>query len=382
VFDRTLDQQLFEETTRRFLDAECPPATVRGLASDPRGYEPSYWQRGAQLGWTSLLVPEDAGGGTISGNGAMDLALVAFQFGMHAAPGPLTATSVVAAALGRWGDDAHRRGPLVELLSGEAAGAWALAEPAPHDDLGEVELRADARGRGFTLHGVKSPVEAGAQAAHVLVVARTALGLAQFLVPAGSRGLTVTALGGVDLSRRFARLEFDDVLVPASALVGAAGSAAPAVQWLLDLAVTIQLAEMCGAMTWAFGTTFDWASNRYSFGRPLSSYQEIKHRFADMKTWLEASYAICGDAARAMAAEADGGPSRSERASAGKFFVGRYGVELMQDCVQMHGGIGVTSDHDLHLFLRRVVTDAPIYGTPAQHADRLTAILADRETGG
>jgi len=380
VFARTPDQELFEETTKRFLDAECPPAAVRGLAADPDGYAPSYWQAGAQLGWTSLVVPEDAGGGTISGNGVTDLALVAYQFGLHAAPGPLTATNVVAAALGRWGDQAQQAGPLAALLSGEAAGAWAFAEPAPHDGLGEVELRATENEGEFLLSGVKSPVEAGAQAGYLLVVARTRSGLAQFLVPAGAEGVTVTPLHGLDLSRRYARVEFDDATVPRSALVGEPGSAGPAVQWLLDLAVTTQLAEMCGAMTWAFGTTVEWAFNRYSFGRPLASYQEIKHRFADMKMWLEASYAICAEAARALDTGAE--PSaRSERVSAGKFFVGRYGAELMHDCVQMHGGIGVTSDHDLHLFLRRVVTDAPTYGTPGQHAARLTSIAGERQPG-
>ena len=129
---------------------------------------------------------------------------------------------------------------------------------------------------------------------------------------------------------------------------------------------------MCGAMRWAFDTTLEWALTRYSFGRPLASYQEIKHRFADMKLWLEASLAISAQAADAVDRDA---ANRSELVSAAKFYVGRYGVELMQDCVQMHGGIGVTFDHDLHLFLRRVVTNTPLFGTPGEHAARLTDIL-------
>ena len=112
--------------------------------------------------------------------------------------------------------------------------------------------------------------------------------------------------------------------------------------------------------------------HRYSFGRPLASYQEIKHRFADMKLWLEAGLAISARAADAVDRD---GANRSELVSAAKFYVGRYGVELMQDCVQMHGGIGVTFDHHLHLFLRRVVTNTPLFGTPGQHAARLTDIL-------
>ena len=141
------------------------------------------------------------------------------------------------------------------------------------------------------------------------------------------------------------------------------------------LAVAVQLAETCGAMCWAFDTTVEWAFNRYSFGRPLASYQEIKHRFADMKMWLEASNAITAEAAAGV----DGDSSnRSEVVSSGKFYIGRYGVELAQDCVQMHGGIGVTFDHDMHLFLRRIVTNAQLYGSASQHAARLTEILDAR----
>ncbi|HLM95045.1 MAG TPA: acyl-CoA dehydrogenase family protein [Acidimicrobiales bacterium] len=129
-------------------------------------------------------------------------------------------------------------------------------------------------------------------------------------------------------------------------------------------------------MRWAFDTTLEWAFNRYSFGRPLASYQEIKHRFADMKLWLEASLAIAANASDAVDRDL---AERSEVVSAAKFYVGRYGPELVQDCVQMHGGIGVTMDHHLHLFLRRVTAAVPLFGTPGQHAGRLTEKLAVRE---
>ena len=134
----------------------------------------------------------------------------------------------------------------------------------------------------------------------------------------------------------------------------------------------MQLAEMVGTMQWAFDTTLEWTFNRYSFGRPLASYQEIKHRFADMKMWLEASYAITDAAAKAFDVDAD---NRGAVVSAGKSYVGRYGGELLQDCLQLHGGIGITFDHDLHLFLRRVTTIIPLYGSPAQHALRICEFL-------
>jgi alkylation response protein AidB-like acyl-CoA dehydrogenase len=376
MFPRTADQLLFEETTQKFLDAECSLDTVRDLGSTSSGFEAAYWKRGAELGWTSLVVPESAGGGSVSDQGVKDLALVAYQFGMHAAPGPLLGSNVVAAALGRWGSAEQQADTLSALVSGEEIGAWALAENPPNDTLGTIVLRATPTDGGYLLAGSKSPVESGVEAKNFLVTATGDSGLSQFLVPADTPGLRVTRLNSLDMTKRFAHLEFDGVQVLASTLVGQAGSADQAVDWLTDLAVAIQLAEMCGAMRWAFDTTLEWSFNRYSFGRPLASYQEIKHRFADMKMWLEASLAVAAQAADAVDRDT---PDRSDIVSAGKFYVGRYGLELLQDCVQMHGGIGITFDHHLHMFLRRVSTDSMLFGTPGQHAARLTDLHAARE---
>jgi alkylation response protein AidB-like acyl-CoA dehydrogenase len=370
MFERSSEQQLFEDTTRRFLESQCPMSTIRNLAGSKAGYEPDYWRQGAELGWTSLAVPEDAGGGSISESGLLDLVLLAYQFGLHAAPGPLLPTNVVGAALGRWGTDEQKAGPLASLLAGEAVAAWA------HDGLGEVTLQATTDGDSVVLQGSKAPVEAGTEASHVLVTARHGDGLSQFLIPADTPGLVITPLQGLDMTRRFARVDLDGVRLPLSAAVGEPGSADAAVAWLTDLAVVIQLAEMVGAMRWAFDTTLEWTLNRYSFGRPLASYQEIKHRMADMKMWLEAGQAATTAAARALDNNSD---DQSERVSAAKFYVGRYGAELMQDCVQLHGGIGVTFDHDLHVFLRRVTVNVPLFGTPAQHAARIANMLESRE---
>jgi alkylation response protein AidB-like acyl-CoA dehydrogenase len=138
-------------------------------------------------------------------------------------------------------------------------------------------------------------------------------------------------------------------------------------------------AESVGAMQTAFDMTVEWAFDRYSFGRPLASYQELKHRFADLKTWLEASHAIADASAVAVAA---GAPDAGELASAAKAYIGHYGAELLQDCVQIHGGIGVTFEHDLHLFLRRVTLNRALLGTPAEHRRRIVDILEQREREG
>ncbi len=372
MFDRSADQELLSDTTRRFLEAQASPAKIRALQGAKAGFEPDYWRQGADLGWTSLVVPEAAGGGSVSGAGVLDLMLVAYEFGFHAAPGPLGPANLVAAALGRWGTDEQKAGPLAALLSGDHVGAWALAEPAPNDRLGSIALQARPDGDDVVLEGAKAPVEAGAEAAVLLVTAAEGGGLSQYLVPVDTTGLTIIPLQGLDMTRRFARAELDGVRIPRHALVGPPGQAGPAIAWLTDLALVIQLAETVGAMQWAFDTTLEWAFNRYSFGRPLASYQEIKHRFADLKMWLEGSHAIVAQAAQAVE---DDAANRAELVSAAKQYAGRYGTELVQDCVQLHGGIGVTFDHDLHLFLRRVTTNAAVFGTPDEHAARLGRML-------
>lgn len=372
MFDRTADQELFEDTTRRFLEAECPLTKVRDLAGTKAGFERDYWRKGAELGWTSLLVPEDAGGGSVSGAGVADLVLVAYEFGLHAAPGPLGPANVAAAALGRWGSPAHHETTLAALMAGEAVGAWAGAEATPSGGLGRVGVEARSEGSTTVLVGSAGPVEAGAEADTFVVAARAGSGLGLYLVPGDAPGLGITPLHGLDMTRRFARVDLDGVKLSPAAAIG--GEASDAAGWLGDLAVVVQVAEMVGCMQWAMDTTVDWAFNRYSFGRPLASYQEIKHRFSDMKMWLEASYAIVAEAAAAVDAGADAA-SRAELVSAAKHYVGRYGGEMLHDCVQLHGGIGVTFDHDLHLFLRRVTTDLPIYGSPAAHAVRITRVI-------
>ena len=125
-----------------------------------------------------------------------------------------------------------------------------------------------------------------------------------------------------------------------------------------------------------FDMTVEWAFDRYSFGRPLASYQALKHRFADMKSWLEASHAISDAAA---AASSTGSAEAGELVSAAKAFIGDYGSELLQECVQFHGGIGVTFEHDLHLFLRRHTLNRALYGTPAEHRQRLADIVEHKE---
>jgi alkylation response protein AidB-like acyl-CoA dehydrogenase len=372
--DLTPDQELLRDTTRKFLQTTVPLTAVRALAENPDGFDRGWWQRGAELGWTSLLVDERRGGGSVSEAGLRDLALVAEEMGAMVSPGPLLATNVVAQTLSREASEELTSRVLPGLLSGQSVAAWCVVEPGLDITADGMTMRARRDGADFILDGVKRPVETGGQADWFLVTATGPEGLSQFLVPSSAPGLRITPLNGLDLVRRHAEIGFDGVRVRSSAVVGVLGGAARSLEAQLQTALVLQCAEMVGATDRVFDFTVQYAFDRSSFGRALASYQALKHRFADMKLWLESAHAITVDATRAVQS---GAPDAGEVARIAKTYVGERCPELIQDCIQMHGGIGVTWEHDLHLYLRRVVVDRQTYGDPMQHRDHL-AILADR----
>ncbi len=364
------DQRFFLETTAKFLEEQAPPTAIRALRDDPLGYDPAYWQRGAGLGWTSLLVGEDRGGGQLSEHGLMDLVLLAYEFGRRAAPGPLSATNVVAAALDESPTD-HTAGVLAALLDGTATATWCPgAESAVGTSATSIEIVEEPS--GLTVTGEAPVVDSAPGAAHLLVTGRGPSGLTQVLVDAASPGVAVTPSPSVDLTRRLGAVTLDGVRIPKEAVVGEIGGAAGQVARQRRVVLALSTAEAVGAMQAGFDMTVAWAFDRYSFGRPLASYQEIKHRFADMKTWLEASHAISDAAGHAVAT---GSEEAEALLSAAKAYAGQVGSDLLQDCVQLHGGIGVTFDHDLHLYLRRHTHNRVLFGTPTEHR----RLLADLE---
>jgi alkylation response protein AidB-like acyl-CoA dehydrogenase len=367
----TSDQEFLRDTTAKFLADQAPVAEIRRLRDDPIGFDARYWQRGAELGWTSLLVGEEHGGGSISDEGVVDLTLIAHEFGRHAAPGPLLPANIVAAALND--DPGHGHAELrAGLLAGTSIASWCDGEAHSDDRLGEVRLEVRPDGPDVLLIGTKRPVESVGGATHLLVTGRTDRGITQVVVPARATGLAVRPMHAVDLTRRYYELTFHDVRVPAAAVVGELGGAGDQVDRQRQLALVIATAESVGAMQTAFEMTVEWAFDRYSFGRPLASYQELKHRFADMKTWLEASHAIADAAARSVASRS---PGADELVSAAKAYVDDYGSELIQDCIQLHGGIGLTFEHDMHLFLRRHTMNRALHGTAAAHRQRITDLF-------
>lgn len=376
----TEDQGLFRETTANFLDRTCPVSTVREWSEkEPAGFPDDWWRQGAALGWTSLLVSEADGGGSVSGHGLLDLTLVAEEMGRRVSPGPLGPTNVVAAALSEYGTAAQRARYLPGILSGEAIATWCLAEVGSSGLPESITLEATAGDSGFVLSGRKGAAQAAGESDFFVVAALVGGEPTQFLVAADAPGVTVVPAEALDLTHRFAFVEFDNVALAADAVLGTVGGAAGQIERLFELAVTLQCASMVGAIDRILALTIEYSFDRFSFGRPLASYQALKHRFADLKLWTESSLATAGAAAHAV-------DDRSEKAyelvSVAKSYIGDHAPAILSDCVQLHGGIGVTWDHDLHLYTRRVVEDRSLFGTPEEHRERIALVMGLEDSDG
>ena len=365
------DQELFRETTARFIDSRCPLPEARRLADEPVAHDPAVTRDAGELGWFALFVPEEFGGGSVSGSPVRDAVIVAEERGRFVQPGPFVATNVVACALAERGTREQQERYLPALASAELTASWAISDRRGIPEPGPV--RASARDRGFVLEGTAGLVSEGGAAGLFLVTAADVDGggVTQFLVPSDAPGVQVVPLGGLDLTRRFVDVRFTDVEVDSDAVLGTAGAAPSDVDRQLDVAVTLNLAESVGAMRRLVEITVDYAKARTAFGRPIGSFQALKHLLADASHWTELSTAVLDAAAEAVA---DRRPTASEIASIAKAYAGDAGAMVAQTCLQAHGGIGFTWEHDLHFYLRRLEADRVLYGDPFWHRERICRI--------
>lgn len=367
---------LFVSTTQAFLDKEASLRVARELSSAGLSFDRGWWRRAARLGWTSLLVPEELGGGSVSGNGILDLAQVAEMLGKTVAAGPLHPVSIVLGALVD-ADNRHRHAETIEsLMAGETIATWAVYEPGrPWDPL-QPTVTATATDRGYRISGCKDRVEAAAESDVLLVVARCAGGVRQFLVPTEATAVHIEQQPSIDVVKRYARVHFDNVHVEPDAAVGGIDQAPALIGRQSQIALILQCSELVGVLDAVLDTTISWLRDRYSFGRPLASYQALKHRVADIKTRLEACRATTAHAVRDVATRS---PEADLSTMVAKSYVGEWASNVVQDCIQLHGGIGLTWEHDMHLYLRRTVLYRAMFGTPEQHNLDIFARL--RESG-
>lgn len=362
--DATDDQRELLAVSSRFMEDTCPLRAVRDGAWRDAAFAEAYRKQAAELGWFSMLVPEELGGGSVSGDGVLDAALIAYRRGALLQPGSFVGTNVVADAIARAGSAALQASVLPALIAGEVSASWAVDGLGKRLDAG-VEARA--HDGGLLLSGVKRAVQDVEASSWLLVTASTPDGAVQALVAADAPGVTVTQMESLDLSRRFAEVRFDGAKVDADAIVGAAGQCDAQLSRQLAIATTLIVAEMVGAMERDFETTLQYSKDRVAFGRPIGSFQGIKHQLADTSLALEMSKAMALAAARTVGEDEYG----ASAASMAKAFVSESGIDLVQTCFQVYGGIGYTWEHDQHLYLRRITTDAELFGDANWHREHV-----------
>ena len=365
---------LFASTTQSFLEKEASLSRLRELHAAGTSFEADWWRRAAELGWTSLLVPEELGGGSVSGDGVADLALVAELAGKTVAPGPLHPVSTVLAGLVEAPENHEET--IESLVAGELVASWAVYEPGKSWSPLDAAVTATRTDAGYRIDGVKDRVEAGGESAILLVVAQCEGAVRQFLVPTDAPGVRVESQRSIDMVKSYARVHFDGVEVDASTVVGSAEQTPDLIARQGQVAMVLQCAEVVGILETVLAFTIQWGFDRHSFGRPLGSYQALKHKYADLKIWFEACRATTNAAVAEVASRS---PGADMAISVAKSYVGEHAPGMLQDCVQLHGGIGVTWEHDLHLFLRRVTLYRSMFGTPEEHNLHVYALTEQLE---
>jgi len=363
------EQDELRASVRRWMADRAPLTRVRELMDTEDGLDRGVWeQAGAQLGLQSLAIPESYGG---SGFTFAEQAIVLEELGAALYGGPYLASAVLAAnALLASPDEGARTDLLPGIASGETIATLAFTEDDGSWDPAAIRLAAAKDGEAWRLDGHKSFVLDGATAGLILVVAATDAGLSLFAVqadavPADTGGLTRVTLPTMDQTRKLARLEF--AATPAR-LIGSPGDAAAILDRTLDVAAIALAAEQLGGAQRALDMAVGYAKVREQFGRPIGSFQTIKHRCADLLLEVESLRSAVGYAAAAVAA---GSAEIPVLASLAKAYASETFFHVAAENIQIHGGIGFTWEHDAHLYFKRAKSSELFLGDPAYHRERL-----------
>jgi alkylation response protein AidB-like acyl-CoA dehydrogenase len=365
------EQDELRKVVRSFLAKHSDEATVRRLADDPHGHDPVLWRRMAgELGLQGLAVPEEYGG---SGFGYVDLGIVFEEAGRALLCGPYFATVALAAeALLRCGDEQARGDFLPGIASGETVATLALTEDDGRWDEQGIGITAahDETG-GWRLTGVKTYVPDGHLADLLLVAARTPSGISLLAVGAADApGLTRTPLPTLDQTRKQARIEFTDT--PAR-LLGPEGAAWPALERTLATAAVLLAAEQVGGAAAALDAAVEYAKIREQYGRPIGSFQGIKHKCADMLMEIESARSAAYGGLWAL--DAGDETEIAMAAALAQAFCSEAFTKVAADNIQVHGGIGFTWEHPAHLYFKRAKSSEVLLGTPSYHRELLATRL-------
>ena len=370
------EQELLRETARKFLDAECTTKFVREMMATEAAVTDDFWRQLAENGWLGITYPEAEGG---SGLGLVDLVVLMEEIGRAVMPGPYPATVLLGGAtIAGAGSAEQRREWLPRIAAGEIKATLAVTEPnARWDAAGITATAREARG-GFALSGTKMFVP-DAHLADVLVVAARSRdgstmedGVSLFLVPRDTAGVAIRRLPSVDETRKLCEVKLDNVAVPDSALLGQLHRGWAPLQQVIDRAAVALSAEMCGAAQRVLDMTVDYAKLRVAFGKPIGTYQGVKHKCADMLVEIENAKSLTYYAAWTV----DQGEADAVLAvSMAKAAASDAGRKVCAAGIQLHGGIGMTWEHDLQLYLKRAKAGEAAFGDATWHRERIARLM-------
>ncbi|MFD3377444.1 MULTISPECIES: acyl-CoA dehydrogenase family protein [unclassified Streptomyces] len=370
-FELSEEQGMLREASRGLLSDRAPIEHVRAWMERDEDVDPEVWRLTADLGWPGLGLPEEYGG---SGQGLVELALVAEELGRALGRGPFTPTAIVGRAVANAGSPELRSEVLPVLATGSSWATWAFAEPRAPWSLGGVRVTARPDADAFVLDGVKTAVQDAGGARWLLVTARQDDVPASFLVDRDTPGVTVRRQRVLDPTRAFHEVRLDGVRVPHDRRL----TGGPAeIQRLLDEASVLRCADALGVMRRMLELTVEHTTTRVQFGQPIGTFQAVKHASADMALLVHGAGAATAYAAMAADAGAD---DAARAACAAASYVAAGAGEVAGRALQLHGGIGFTWEHDLHLYLRRARADSVLYGDAAVHRDRLCTLLRPSPT--
>jgi alkylation response protein AidB-like acyl-CoA dehydrogenase len=367
------EQEMLRSSTRDFLAKQCSSKVVRKLMDAPDAYDEALWRKIADLGWTSLGIPEQYGGvGTF-----LDLIVVLEEAGRALMPGPFFATMGLAVpALIEAGTEAQKKEVLGAIAQGSARATVALTEPSGRWDAGAVTLAAKPGGGGWQLDGVKLFVPDAAAADYMVVAARTRGegedGISLFLIKGRPAGMTVTSLKTLDMTRRWSEVRFEGVKLAGDSLMGPADKAWPPLKRALEWATAAICAEMVGGTQKVLETSTEYAKTRHQFGKPIGIYQAVSHKLADMLVLSESGRSATYYAAWAVEADA---ADRSLAASMAKAYVSDAYRKVAGDGIQVHGGIGFTWEHDMQLYFKRAKSSEVTLGDATYHRELVAQAL-------
>ncbi|HEY8642626.1 MAG TPA: acyl-CoA dehydrogenase [Candidatus Dormibacteraeota bacterium] len=367
------EQEQLRKEARSFLAKESPTSRVRKVMDSEDAFDEGLWKKLVENGWTALGIPEEHGGfGTF-----LDLVVVLEEAGRHLLPGPYFSTMGLAVpALLEAGTDAQKKKWLSAIAAGEARGTLALTEPSGRWDAEGVGLRASRQGEGWKLDGLKLFVPDAGVADFLVVAARTRDsgedGVTLFLVAGRPAGMTVTPMKTLDRTRRWYEVKLEGVTLPGDAVMGQVDQGWPPLKRALEWGSAALCAEMVGGASHVLETSVEYAKTRQQFGKPIGIYQAVSHKLSDMLLEVESARSATYYASWAVDADA---PDRALASSMAKAYVSDAYRRAAGNGIQVHGGIGFTWEHDMHLYFKRAKASEVTLGDATYHRELVAQAL-------